>query len=264
MFSISQKTLGTFFALGLAAGGAVRESVAATILISSRDTGQTISFADTAAFSDATLGGSSVFAISGNAGDTYNFGYMVPHGQTGFSATVSPDFSVTPPILSSGIPNDIQAFTVTALNTPSAGTLTTKGKLGVNVAPSGAIESLSTGTNGGYNYLDEIFNPTGNQTSGGTFTFTVDIAGNYSAAGVGSGEHQLISINPLWSITQNFKFNGTDTVFSATINNYNPATDRIGLEYQIYGSAVPLPASAWLMLSGLVGLGFLGGKRRAA
>jgi hypothetical protein len=99
--------------------------------------------------------------------------------------------------------------------------------------------------------------------AGGTFTYTLSIAGDFSAVGIGTGEHQLIGLNSLWTVTQNFAFNGTDTIFSAYKNNYDPTTDRIGLDYQIYGSVapVPLPAALPLLLSGV--LGFVGVGARA-
>jgi hypothetical protein len=261
-----KKRVGTSPLKSLGAGAALTICViygaqAGTISIGSRDSSQTLSFSNAATFGDALLTGSSVFGLSGNSGDSYSFNYLEPHGATGFSATGSADFNVSAPIFSSGIPNDTQSFAVTALNTPSSGALTVNGQLGVNVAPSGAIETLNTGVSGGYNYLDEFYDPQGNQTTGQTFTFTVDIAGNYSASGVGTGRHQLVSLNPAWTVTQNFAFNGTDTIFSADINNYDPSTDRIGLEYQIYGSPVPLPASGWLLFSSLSGLNFLRRRR---
>jgi hypothetical protein len=241
---------------------------AAAIVISGRTTTETVSFSDTSAFSDASLTNSSALTISGNTGDTYQ-NWSIPDGATDFTATATGPFSVTSPVQISGTPNNTESFTVTALATPSSGTLTLAGTLGVNVAPSGAETTLSTGVSGGYNFLDVTFDPTAPQSNGSSFTFTADITGNYSGTGVGTGDHELVSLNPNWTINQNFVYNGTRTVFSASIADYIPPSgtnvnDQIGLQYQIYGAPVPLPASAWLLLSALGGLGVMVRKRRTA
>jgi hypothetical protein len=246
-------------ALPMCAGAAL----AATIIVNQRTSEETLSFSDTSTFSDAAVAGHSAFSISGNTGDTLSLGFTVPHGSTGFSATASSDFSVSSPVFTAGVPNDTQAFTVVALNTPSAGTLTVLDNLAVNVAPAGADVTLQTGTAGGYHFLDGTYDPTAGQTSGHPFVYSLLIPGNYSTVGTSTGDHKLLSINAAWNISQNFVFDGTNTVFTASIDNYNPAADRIGLEYQIYGSpVVPLPATVWLLASGVAGLGALVRRRR--
>lgn len=229
---------------------------AGSIVVESRDSTEMLSFTDASAFSDASISGTTSFNIAGNAGDTLSLGFTEPHGSTSVATSVSGSFTLAAgaPIIAS--PNDTYPLNVTATGTPSVGGLVISSNLGVNVAPSGAVATLNNGISGGFHYLDESYNPTANQTSGATFSYTVDIAGNYSGSGVGAGLHQLESLNSNWAVTQNFVFNGTDTVFSATVNDYNPAIDQIGLEYRIYGAPapVPLPAACWLLLGGLGGL----------
>ena len=250
--------------LGLGAIAASSGSWAATIVIGSRDSTQTVSFSDTSAFSDAAISGTTVFGIFGNSGDMLNLGYLEPHGATGVSTSVSGPFTVFASAPTIGSPNDTYPISVTATGSPSIGNLTISSNLGVNVAPVGAINTLNTGISSGYNYLEQIYNPVANQDTGNPFSVTFDIAGNYSGIGVGSGMHQVLSLNSNWTVTQNFVFNGTDTVFAANINDYQPSLDQIDLEYKIYGSPVPLPAAVWLMLSGLGGVGALARKKRPA
>ena len=235
----------------------------AIIAVTQRDSTQFLSFADQSAFTDASQQTTTVLSLSGNTGDTLTQNYTIPHGETNFTVQSStPAFSVSAPIYTAGNPNDNQFFTITANNNAAIGNVTVNQNLGVNVAPVGAINSLSSGVTGGYNYLDEFYNPTANQTIGSPFSYTAIINGNYSAQGITPGGHQLININNGWTIDQNFVFDGTNTLFSAHIAPYALA-NQINLEYRLFGAptSVPVPAALWLFGSGFGLLGFLGKRR---
>ncbi len=230
----------------------------AAIVLGARTTTETVSFSDTVAFSDASVHNNSALAISGNAGDSTSITWKVPVGATGFTVAVSGQFSVSDLVITSGTPNDTATFTVTA-NATSSGTLTLAGTVPVNMEPSGADTTVSTVFAGGYNLLDVTFNPIASQSDGSSFTFTAEIPGNYSGTRVGPGNHNLVSLNSNWTITSNFVFSNGNTIFTATINPYEQASDQIGLEYQIYGATAPStdgPLPLWAM--GALGAGLVG------
>lgn len=226
----------------------------AAIVVTERDTLQSVNFADISAFSDALASTATTLQLSGALPDTRTFGFTVATGVTNFQAVSnSPDFTVSAPTLTVGSPNSSEAVTVSATSPSLAsGSVTLSEDLGVNVALSGAITSLSTGISGlGYNYLDEVYNPTANQSAGAPFNFTLKIKGDYSAVGDSTGDHQLISFNGAWTIDQNFVFDGTNTVFSAHISPYS-TSQQIGLEYRLFGAtAVPEPEPYALLGLGL-------------
>ncbi len=250
-------------ALALSIVAAPHGARGASIVFNTRATIQTLSFSDTSAFSDASLQNHSEILISGNAGDSYTFNWQIPDGATGFSATATSTagaFSVSSPVFTSGTPNDTEEFTLIALDPSSSGTLTIVGSLGVNVAPSGGDTTLSTEVSGSYNFLDVTFNPVAKEGDGNAFDFTAKIPGDYSGTGIGTGGHRLISLNSNWTISQPWVYNGKYTIFTATINDYQHATDQIGLEYQIYGAPVSAstdgPIPLWAL--GALGAGLVG------
>jgi hypothetical protein len=247
--------------LWLAAGVVCRPAQAA-VVVTERDTVQTIHFANTATFADAVSSGATTLKVIGLVPDVLALAWQVPAGGANFQVVSnSPAFTVSSPVLNAGSPNAIEAFTISATQSvPVAGSVTVSEDLGVNAAPAGAIVVLSSGVSAGVPYLDELYNPAANQAVGVPFYFTVSINGNYAVAGTAAGQHQLVNINGGWAFDQNFVFNGTDTVFAAHINPYT-AAQRIGLEFRVFGApataqtgaGIDVPFPPWVY--GLLALG---------
>lgn len=106
---------------------------------------------------------------------------------------------------------------------------------------------LTTGVSNGHYFLQYQQNPTLTLVPGSPFTLRVSIPGDWSVSGNDTSEHQLLSLNPLWTIDQNFFFDGTSTIFAAHIDSYvfDGAHDP-NLVYRLIGAVVPLPAT-WLL-----------------
>ena len=108
---------------------------------------------------------------------------------------------------------------------------------------SGGVSSFSFlwGSPDSYNFLD-VTSTSGNQTFDGTGVFGSLANGN--------------NVN-----TRLFTLTGTD---GTLINSVKFRSNGVAFEVAAATSPVPLPAAAWLLLSGLAGLGLVGRGRRQA
>lgn len=103
----------------------------------------------------------------------------------------------------------------------------------------------------------------------GTFDLDIAISGDWSPAGTGAGEHELLNINPTWTIDKNFVYDsGSDkTYFHAFIDSYTSAADAPLLDFVLHSgvAVVPEPSSIVLLaiLGGVVGTRVVAIRRRA-
>lgn len=116
--------------------------------------------------------------------------------------------------------------------------------------------TLTTTASGGHYVLEASSNVNIGLVAGSLMTFTAVIPGDWSVAGSATGNHQLISINPLWTIDQNFIFSAGQTIFSAHIDSYvNDGLHNAQLNYRLIGAAaIPVPAGWTLFIIGLAAL----------
>jgi hypothetical protein len=114
----------------------------------------------------------------------------------------------------------------------------------------------TVGVSGGRYFLQESFASPGGVGDGSPFIWQMSLPGDWSSVGTGYGQHELLAINPLWTITDNFVFDGRGTIFRAQMDEYfNDGRHNINIAFRLHGAPqVPIPPSVWLFGSGLVGL----------
>lgn len=80
--------------------------------------------------------------------------------------------------------------------------------------------------------------------SGVPFDISVIIPGDWSGA-----KHNLIDFNSAWTIVTDFEFDGVNTQFFATLDNYQQ--ENPNLYFELFGEPVPEPLTVVTILSGL-------------
>jgi len=104
------------------------------------------------------------------------------------------------------------------------------------ISPNGITESVING-------LETLRFGTNTTLGVGTFPMNLRITmpGDWSSTGVATGDHKLLSINPLWSIDRDFTFNGSYTTLSAKLTDYSNPAGSANLSFRLYGSPYGSP-----------------------
>lgn len=118
---------------------------------------------------------------------------------------------------------------------------------------------VTVGTTNGHYALNFSGGGTNGVNNGFPFFLTIVLPGDWSTQGLAQGDHNFISIDPNWTITENFLYDGVHTTFAAQELNFQG--NNPNLQFQLIGgSAVPEPSSLLIFGSGVAGL--LGLMRR--
>ena len=114
--------------------------------------------------------------------------------------------------------------------------------------------TLTTGVSAGLHTLTLTHSPSGGVADGSPVSIAYTLPGDWSVAGSATGEHQLLALNPLWTIDSDFLYAGGVTTFAAHIDTYsNNAGLEPGLQFSLIGAmAAAEPPTAWLLLVALV------------
>jgi hypothetical protein len=229
-------------------------SASAQITFTSRDTNYTLSLNDINTFADASTTYNNLIGVSAvNIGDTRDSVLTYKSLAQNFSWT-DLDGNISLSYVTSGTNQYTGTFTADhGLTDRSAFSYS------MPVGADATQSVLTLAVVNGYHVLDFLGGGSNFLDNGNPFHLVVDIPGNWSTQGTTTGDHNLIALNPSWTITENFVFKNGVTEFAAQELNFQG--DNPGLEFQLVGSvATPEPSTLAMFGTGLLGL--IGAVRR--
>ncbi len=209
-------------------------------------------------FSDAVASYTTVVkGYSSTSGETTPLQVFPQTGAQGFSWTGGNGFAISN-LNTSGIPagNGATATltsTATSSSSPGLYTVSYNTPIAADFNTSWIVSVLSNGQKS----LEFQGGGSGLVDNSGSFNLTVNINGNWSSIGTGSGQTNYLGINPAWTVDSLFTYNSlaNQTTFAAHINNYSGNDPN--LDFILVGpaaAAVPEPSSAVTLLLGFAAL----------
>jgi hypothetical protein len=261
MFRSRQKLLGSAISSMLVVFAFTGTQARAVIVLSNRVSSYNITFSDST-FSNANAHYEVDTLATGNSGDTESItNISVKSAAQNFSMFGTPGLTVS---------------NVSLVNTIASADLALSGTSGgfhFEYDTAYANDFLNTGSFGNTwlrRYKDNSgnfaleFQGGGNGIiSQGSFEVNVVINGDWSNLGTGPNQTELVGIDSAWTINQDFIFNGTNTVFDASINSYNGSPNP-NLDFILHSPtpAVFAPEPASLILLSIGGMGLAAFQRR--
>lgn len=217
----------------------------------SRDTTTTIN-TGSPSFAGASLIYTNTIDLDTTAG-TINTTLNIPTLATGISLSGLGGTTVTP----GSVPDGTASVPVSIVSPGGTG----QGwSFGYNLVagPSAAQSFITAFVAGGFNELSFAGGGQNFLNTGGSFTSTVVLSGDWSAP----GDVINLSYGAGYTIGHDFTFDGTNTTFSVSTNNYQGVNPTIA--FTLVGSAVPAPepTSFAVLGSGLVVIGAMRRRRR--
>lgn len=125
---------------------------------------------------------------------------------------------------------------------------------------SGAGSPFQLGVTGGKPTLSFDFNGVAVGFNTHVSTVTAILPGDWSQAGTASGDHQFLGVNPAFTLTEDFVYDpGRNITVVQAIDPTYVSGQQINLEFNLFGGAIPEPAT-WALA--VLGVGFAGAALR--
>jgi hypothetical protein len=219
-----------------------------TIFRTSRLSSYNITFADTAAFSDAMAQFDVFFTDHADAPTPpVATSFAVKTLFLGYSQLFTPPIVASAPVFNA--PLSRFDFTLSATN---AGDGTEQYHYATPIGPTFTDSWIVGGVTGGYQTME--FLGGGFFTAVATALFDVDVflPGDWSQMGTTTGKVEFLGLDPGWTIVKNFQYDSINDVteFYATNASFI-GTGGPNLNFRLYGAAVPEPAAGVLAVAGL-------------
>lgn len=234
--------------------------LAPVILFGSPVSAQTVSsrtYTDTVTFSNL---------IFNNTSAVHEIQYGVPTQgpfAVNWSYAVYPGYSNLSLLQSGGVNNTLVTANGGTIISQVSGSGGAAGSFGIQYDYSaGDYAPLTVGRSGDTATLTFYGGGAVNGPDGFTSTVNVILPGDWSTSGIGTGDHEFLGVAPGFSLTNDFVYNSSANTTLVSVYNPDYLGGGTGLDFILFGGAVPEPATWAMLLVGVAMIGFAARRRR--